>query len=276
MQGNSECDNKIKKFKSAYIIFSEDFRRSIKSQNIKLSSQEITKKIAETWKTLSETIKNEYREKEQKGRELFENKKKEAGTYKYKKNIKNVKPKRFRTPFMFFMMSHREHLRQNEKFKNIDMIKSLSERWNLMNEEEKKEYELLAKSDKIRYDNEMEVYINHMMIKKPKKLKKKEKIEKINLKLNIKTEDEMGSNEEKIFIQEKRKRDKTKFPFSITKSERSLEKNIVERSNFYSDEEDYQERLQMGEFYNSNSQNISKESCQYKEQLVLPKSYRKK
>jgi hypothetical protein len=278
MQEDSESVNKIKKFKSAYILFSEDYRKKLKSENIKISSQEITKQIAENWKILSISKKNEYLLKEQFEREIFLKKKKEIGIYKYNKNHKLLKPKRFRTAFMFFMMSHREDLQHEEKFKNIDMIKSLSERWNLMKEEEKREFELLAISDKLRYDNEMDLFINHVMLNKQKRVKKKEKIQKMNVKLKVEDEEinEIKTNDEKNFLQKKKKKTPIKFPFSIIKAKKSVEKNILERGNISSDdEEDYLERNQMGEICSSSHENMSETSPHIREQSVLQKSYNK-
>jgi hypothetical protein len=55
---------KIKKYRSAYILFSIDNRQKLKLENPDKSSQQITKLIAELWKNLSSLNKEVYINKE--------------------------------------------------------------------------------------------------------------------------------------------------------------------------------------------------------------------
>src|SRR5690242_903545 len=99
---------KIKKYKSAYIIFSTEKRKILRTKFPNLKNSEITKLIAKEWKSLDDFLKEEYYKKEKKEKEIFDQMKKENNAvYSYSKSNKIKKPVRFRTPYMFFMMSNK-------------------------------------------------------------------------------------------------------------------------------------------------------------------------
>ena len=93
----------IKKYKSAYIFFSQENTSKYKNLFPNLSLREIFKLIGEEWNKLNESEKEKYYVLEKKSKENFE-KNKEKNNYNYKKKTIDIKkPKRFRTAFMIYL-----------------------------------------------------------------------------------------------------------------------------------------------------------------------------
>lgn len=171
---------KLKKFKSAYILFSSDHRKQLQKNHPGAKNSEITKMLGHEWKTLDSSTKALYYAKEKEEKEKF-NKMKQvnSGGYKYEKNQKNKVPLRFRTPYMFFIMHHKEQLNQLNKHENIRMIKELSAKWKTMTDEEKKPFIDLSEQDKVRQAEEWSDYMANYFKVKVKNLKKKEKVNRM-------------------------------------------------------------------------------------------------
>jgi hypothetical protein len=165
-------ESPIKKFKSAYILFTADRRPLIQNQNPNLTnSREITKLIALEWKSLPDEQKAVYKEKEKAEREKFNSQKEneKINQYKYKKYKKLKKPVRYRTPYMLFVKA------QKESFKGISSstnMSNLSRQWHSMTEEEKKPYVILSQEDKKRYQLELDGYVKTFFHMKPSKREK--------------------------------------------------------------------------------------------------------
>ena len=169
----------IKKFRSAYIIFSLERRPQLRSSDPCLTNQNTTKAIAEEWRSMPEAKKEVYYKQEEQGREQFLKRKQQLNAeYKYKTNPRNKVPLRFRTPYMFFIKKHKDQLNSHSKLENINNIKKLTEMWHKMSNEEKSEYVKMRDEDKKRYDREVEQYMMTCMKFKEKKIKKKEKIDR--------------------------------------------------------------------------------------------------
>jgi hypothetical protein len=180
----TSVERKFKKFRSAYILFSLDCRRELKKEFPDYSNPELTKMIAAEWKSLDITRKQVYFLKEREEKENFERKKKENKIeYKYNKNEKMKKPVRFRTPYMFYIMDHKLFLNNKDKYKNIELIKKLSDKWKSMSHEEKLPYIEKSNSDKKRYQLDWEEYIKSYFKIKKKNIRKKEKTERMILDL---------------------------------------------------------------------------------------------
>jgi hypothetical protein len=83
--------NSPKKAKSAYILFSNENRTSIKNKNekdgIKLNMPQMSKKLGEEWKKLSDTEKEKYYELSHKDKERYETDKE---TYQNKLFCENI------------------------------------------------------------------------------------------------------------------------------------------------------------------------------------------
>jgi len=174
----------LKKFRSAYILFSLDRRKELKKKYPEYGNPELTKMIAAEWKTLDISQKQIYYLKEKEEKIIFEQFKKENQIeYKYNKNENYKKPLRFRTPYMFYIMDHKLYLNNKDKYQNIEFIRKLSEKWKAMTIAEKQPYIEKSNSDKKRYELDWENYIKSFFKIKKKNIKKKVKTEKMILDL---------------------------------------------------------------------------------------------
>jgi hypothetical protein len=180
----TETEQKLKKFRSAYILFSLEYRKELQKKYPNHGNPELTKMIAAEWKSLDISQKQIFYLKEKEEKENFEKKKREDNIdYKYNKNEKMKKPIRFRTPYMFYIMDHKFFLNNKDKYKNIELIKKLSEKWKAMTETEKLPYIDKSIADKQRYKLDWENYIKCYFKIKKKNIRKKEKTEKMVLDL---------------------------------------------------------------------------------------------
>jgi len=170
-----EKKDSLKKYKSAYILYSIEKRRLLKEKDPSLCNKVATKIIAEEWKKLSKKEKEKYKDLEEKEKEEFNQKKKDK-KYAYKKSL-NKEPTRHRTPYMFFISENKDCLKGTKKYKNIENIKILCEKWKNMTEQEKLPYFQKALLDKERFKQEWEDYIKFYM-KNKMKYKSKEQKEK--------------------------------------------------------------------------------------------------
>jgi hypothetical protein len=174
----------LKKYRSAYILFSLDRRNELKKKYPEYGNPELTKMIAAEWKTSDISQKQIYYLKEKEEKLIFEQIKRDNQIdYKYNKNENYKKPLRFRTPYMFYIMDHKLYLNNKDKYQNIEFIKKLSEKWKAMTIAEKQPYIDKSNSDKKRYELDWENYIKSFFKIKKKNIKKKEKTEKMILDL---------------------------------------------------------------------------------------------
>ncbi|XP_053306138.1 transcription factor A, mitochondrial [Spea bombifrons] len=145
---------------------------------------EITKMIAIEWNGLSDSAKEPY-----KAAAKAEQQKYSEELKKYKENLSPVelealrverinklkkrrhirkkreltslgKPKRPRSDFNIFMS---EHFHEKKGISTTAKLKSLRDDWENLNDSQKQAYIQLAQDDKIRYDNEMKSWEEHMM-----------------------------------------------------------------------------------------------------------------
>ena len=158
----------IKKYKSAYMFFTQENSQKYKKIYPNLSFREIFKIIGTEWNSLKESSKKKYYDLEKKSKEIFE-KNKEKSVYKYtKKKTKIKKPIKKRTPFMLYLRDNKDRI---DKDNCIESLKKIGELWKSMTNDEKEEYIQKSKDDEVRYQKELFEY-----------LKKKDKINK-NIKL---------------------------------------------------------------------------------------------
>jgi hypothetical protein len=195
----------VKKYKSAYILFSLEQRPKIKEANSDLSTQNITKIIADKWNSLDKESKEKYFNKEIEEKNKFNNLK-ISKKYTYNKKLIK-KPVRIRTPYMFFIQCHKSLIKNENQYRNIQVIKDLSIKWNKMDKNEKQKYIKLSEKDKKRYEVEIDKYLNKVFSEK-KKIKNKNKGEELISKLY---------NESPVINKPKNR----KIIFSITKSKKS-------------------------------------------------------
>ena len=154
----------IKKYKSAYIFFTQEKTPKYKKLFPNLLLKEIFKLIGKDWKKLTQKEKDKYYELEKKSKETF-NKNKEKVKYFYKpKKIEIKKPVRNRTAFMIFLHENKNKIDKNNC---IVSLKNIGKLWKTLNEDEKNIYIQKSEEDKKRYKDELVEY-----------LKKKDIIEK--------------------------------------------------------------------------------------------------
>ena len=147
---------KLKKYKSAYIFFTQEKIQKYKKLYPNTLYRDIFKLIGEEWKNLKENSRKKYYDLEKNSKELFE-KNKEKSNYNYsikKKKIK--KPIRNRTPFMIYLHENKEKIDKNNCVKSL---KNIGEMWKSISNKEKEIYIKKAEDDKERYKKELFEYI---------------------------------------------------------------------------------------------------------------------
>ena len=221
---------KIRKFKSAYIIFSSEERKILKEKFPELGNPSLTKMIAQKWKILNDFEKQKYYEEEKIEKQKFAYLKESLNLkYKYKKSEKLKKPIRFRTAYMFYIMDHKIYLNNKDKYKNIHFIKLLSQKWKSMNYEQKKIYNEKANLDKKRYEYDWEKYIK-IYIQANKKKSKNLKI-KTDINNDIESNNNLDNSED-IYVGKGKNRNKIrvkKLVFEIEKV--SSKRNKINNEN---------------------------------------------
>ena len=153
---------------NAYILFSRDNRDDVKSENPELKTTEITKKLAEMWKSSDEDLKKEYKEKSEQDKERYA---KELETYVPKDGFQNPKekktkskkskktgPKKPLNAYMWFCSDKREELK-GKGFSNTEILRELGRLWKELSDKKKKPYVKKAEEDKERYQDEMKDYV---------------------------------------------------------------------------------------------------------------------
>jgi hypothetical protein len=183
-------NKKIKKYCSAYMLYSKKEYYNIKKKYSNLNNNEIFKLIGQNWKKLPMKNKEKYFEEEKLEKEKF-NKNKIKYEYSYNKNKKLLKkPKRFRTAFMFYLQLNKNII----NFQNSNkIIKELSKKWNNMNLKDKEIYIKKELDDKMRYKKEYLEYINNLL-KNEKKNKKNDLIKMYTKLKNIFNIDNNNNN----------------------------------------------------------------------------------
>ena len=154
----------IKKYKSAYIFFTQEKTPKYKKLFPNLLLKEIFKLIGKDWKKLTQKEKIKYYELEKKSKEAFNNEKEEAKYFYKKKKIEIKKPIRNRTAFMIYLHENKNKI---DKKNCIMSLKNIGKLWKKLSEDEKNIYLQKSEEDKKRYKDELIEY-----------LKKKDSIEK--------------------------------------------------------------------------------------------------
>ncbi len=152
--------------KNAFILFCSDNRDEVKEENPSLTYTEITKKLGEMWKSIDEELKSEYQEKakddkERYNRELEDYEPKE-GYYNpkekiSKKKLKEIKPKRARSAYIFFCNDKRQEVSKRVN-NNKEVLQELGRMWKNLSDKKKQKYNEMAEEDKTRYEEEMKEY----------------------------------------------------------------------------------------------------------------------
>ena len=154
---------------TAYILFCNENRESVKKANAGIDSKDILRKLGQKWQALSAKDKEKYKKKEVEDKKRFD---KEMESYvepdeyksdndgkKKKKDRDPTKPKRPISAFFIFMKENRELFKEkNPNKKGKEISKVAGEEWKKVSPKEKKEYEGKAKIEKAKYDKQMEIW----------------------------------------------------------------------------------------------------------------------
>jgi hypothetical protein len=215
-----ESENTIKKYKTAYILYTIERRPIIKQQHPYLrNSRDITKIIADEWNSLPEEVKQKYREREKDEREIFERSKRNGDIkYRYKTFKRLKKPIRFRTPYMLFVRDNKANFKSSG---TVETMANLSRIWRNMSDEEKKPYIVLSDDDKKRYLQEQNLYIKTFLHLKPSKLNNRPDDQLIELFKKSKTQ-EKQNYDLNDGIKKVLKKRQNNFNFEIKKEARPL------------------------------------------------------
>ena len=169
MTKNSPKSTPIKKYKSAYIFFTQEKIPKYKKTYPKLTLKEIFKLIGKDWKKLTKKEKEKYYKLEKKSKEMFDkNKRKVKYNYK-KKKIEIKKPVRYRTSFMIYLHENKNKI---DKKNCITSLKNIGELWKKLNEKERDIYIKKSEEDKKRYKNELMEYLKKKDLKEKNDNKK--------------------------------------------------------------------------------------------------------
>lgn len=156
----------------AFIFFANEKRQQVKDLNPDLKLTDVTTKLADMWRKLSDTEKEPYQIMSEKDKERF---KREMERYnppdsssessesdsdrKKKKKKKSNRPKRPMSSFFFFANERRQNLRdKNPELKVTDVTKTLADMWKKMSEEEKRQYYEMGEREKERFKRENNDY----------------------------------------------------------------------------------------------------------------------
>ncbi|KAH0623564.1 hypothetical protein JD844_006454 [Phrynosoma platyrhinos] len=176
-------DNRPKQPLTAYIRFYKDQQPIYRKQNPDVSVLEITKKIAQEWRELPASDKQPYEAAAKADRQVYKEQiakykagltpaqeaaikeekrrklQKRRATRKKRQLTVLGKPKRPRTAFNIFMS---EHFQEAKGISIQAKMKNLFDEWQKVSSSQKQTYLQLAEDDKIRYENEMKSWEEHM------------------------------------------------------------------------------------------------------------------
>jgi hypothetical protein len=150
-------------------------RTTLAKTNPELKAKEIMSKVGEMWRGLSKEQKEDYETMALNDRKRYA---KEMENYDApeisgaegddgisKNHPKKIKkdpnaPKGAKSPYIFFSMAARTKLSvSNPELKAKEIMSRIGQMWRELPDEEKKQYNSLAKADKERYENEMASYV---------------------------------------------------------------------------------------------------------------------
>jgi hypothetical protein len=157
--------NAPKRAMNAYICFSTEKRPELREENPDLSPMEITQKIAELWRDMSEKEKESYKKMAHHDKERYESEiskykssddESDSKPHKSKKKDAN-EPKRARSAYIIFCTLIRSDIKEKHPdLSSSDILKKTGEIWKNMTSDEKEKYNKLAEKDKHRYAKEKE------------------------------------------------------------------------------------------------------------------------
>jgi len=170
--------NKPKGVKSAYIFFVESERAEQESAGIQLPFSEFSKKCGAAWGEMDDEEKEQYVKMSENDRKRHEAEMRnyqpppppprnsdsdsddDGGASRRKKKKKDPNaPKRNITAYFFFAAHVRPEIRSKNPGMAVTEVATLiGQKWQKLNNEDKRPFEVQARQDKERYENQMESY----------------------------------------------------------------------------------------------------------------------
>jgi len=171
--------NAPKRPKSSYLFFCEDKRDDVKEDYPDLKATEITSKLGELWKALSDSDKTKYIEQAEEAKESYKENMSSyvrpsdeeliqlAASKKGKKGKKGEKrpkdpnaPKRPKSSYLFFCEDKRVLVKEAEpELKATEVTSKLGQLWKALSEKQKQKYVKKAEQAKEDYNEEMKSYV---------------------------------------------------------------------------------------------------------------------
>ena len=149
--------NAPKKFNTSYILFCGEYRDKIKKANPDMTTTQITSKLGEMWKGLSDKEKKRFEELSKKDKARYE---KEMETYtppvtNETETKERTGPKRPLTAYMYFCQEKRPEIKKQHPDMNGSAITSeLASQWKKLTPEQKAPFDAKQAADKTRYEGE--------------------------------------------------------------------------------------------------------------------------
>jgi hypothetical protein len=150
-------DEVVKKPLSSYMLFCKDRRGVITSENVGITPQNVSKKLGEAWKSLSDNEKAVYIKKSSEEKSRYEettgltNVKKEnsetsetSKTSKTSKTSDPIEEKKSLSPYIRFCNEKRPSVKESHpEMDGKTIIKTLGAMWRALSEEEQQSYKMM-------------------------------------------------------------------------------------------------------------------------------------
>ena len=138
---------------SAYIIYCQEQRESLKKKNPDMKATELTSQLGSMWRTLSDDKKKQYHTKHEKERERYqremkdynppqkEEKEEKTSRRKSKKDTSSTRPKRAPSGYIIFCQDRRAEVKEdNPSYGPKQITSRLGEIWRELDDETKAGY----------------------------------------------------------------------------------------------------------------------------------------
>jgi len=157
--------NAPRRANTSYILFCGDQREKVKKSNPNMSATEITTKLGELWKALSEKDKKKYTDLAAKDKARYEQEMEsyvpppedelEEKTKRGRGKKERTGPKRPLTAYMLFCQDKRPEVKDsNPNMNGTEITTKLGELWKALSEKDKAPYVARQATDKSRYETE--------------------------------------------------------------------------------------------------------------------------
>lgn len=145
-----------KKPQTSYFLFMNTKRPEIKAAEPGLGFGDMTKKLTEMWKALTDEDKKTYEDMAAKDKARYQAEMEAKGLAKPKPVVDETLPKKPLSSFFLFSAEAREKIKKEDAdIKQTDILKKIGAQWKELEPAEKKKWEDKSKADKERYEAAM-------------------------------------------------------------------------------------------------------------------------